>query len=106
MNKDEVFDVAVKGCGICLLCFAVYFLAHLLSVMAVLLAHTIVGFGSMVDGREPYWSYMLRQSSIGDIVASVVKLSVFLAAARNFLTTGSLVRWFTRNKQAEPHGGG
>jgi hypothetical protein len=101
MNKDDWFDLVVKGFSVCFLVLAIIAIPGI--VKAMYLAIFLGLSGALTDSNDAmaqYWN-VLRSGMVSDGIGSAVKLVIYLFAAVNFLRSGSLVKKFMGRPAAQ-----
>lgn len=94
MDKNDWFDLIVKGFGVCLLVLAIIAIPNIIKGFSTVF---LVGFSetpadSSESAAQLYGT--LRSAMISDGIGSTFRFIIYLIAAVNFLRSGSLVKRF------------
>jgi len=104
MNKEDTLDLIIKAFGVYLLVLAI------LAIPSVLQGLSAITFylyqrpweDSGADANEMReMMNTLQTNMLFSGLGSLFKFAICLLAARNFLRSGSWVKWVMRNKKAE-----
>ena len=92
MRKEDLFELLVKGFGMCLLVLAVIALPKMLEGAVMLWFYASVG--GLGGGTEAAREMMdtLRATYMSSSIGAIIRFVIYVLVSINFLRSGSLVR--------------
>lgn len=92
MNKDEFFDVIIKGFGVAFLFLAIMIIPKVFESISSLIAMVLYSPEGAPTGDFKYIFFATKPAVIAQGVGAVIKFIIYIIASINFLRSGSWVK--------------